>query len=454
MIIERNFLNHIILNPEVIEKTSLKFNDFSDSVVRNIFRFIMTKYEETQEYSFMSYSVISEFYDKYEKNLKELVDDDGFSYKDLHEYLSLEYATPFDWLYSEQVIKTYSVKKEHKDLLTKALEDLDNNETDTVISSLDMGLRNLEKELPNEDVLIKAVSYHDIYDEETKRIDEDLKLGKLPYYTFSDSIIKEHVRMVRGSYFAIVAASGVGKTIKLVHEAIEFTKNYKERCLFITDENSYEVILAYMHCNFLGLKYKDVEDRKINLTAYINALSDKEKEEFNTIFSLIDVVEVAGIPNEDVRKLLKRAKIHGNPYTLVVIDSFDEMNLTVSTDENTRYDINAKSVERIAKEFDCILGVTAQLKTDYYEISVEKMPMMCNHQSKTLIKKARFVWLLQWEFKKSEDDVENLGLRSRILKSRSGGKDMIQIIDCKYDYCRMSGVGHAINAVKKDDIGF
>jgi KaiC/GvpD/RAD55 family RecA-like ATPase len=454
MIIERNFLNHLIINPEILEKTSLKYTDFDDSIVKNIFRFIMSKYSETQEYSFMSYSVISEFYDKYEKNLKELTDDDGFTYKDLHEYLSFEYTNPFDWLYSEQVIKTISIKREHKNLLTKALEDLDDNETDTVISSLDISLRNLEKEMPNEDVLIKASSYHGLYDEETKRIEEDLTLGKLPYYTFADSIIKEHVRMVRGSYFTIIAASGVGKTIKLVHETIEFAKAYNERCLFITDENSYEVILAYMHCNYLGLKYKDVEDRKINLTAYINSLSEKEKATFDKVFSLIDVVEIAGIPNEEVRKLLKRAKIHGNPYTLVSIDSFDEMNLGVSTDENTRYDLNAKSVERLAKEFDCIVGVSAQLKTDYYEISVEKMPMMCNHQSKTLVKKSRFAWLLQWEFKKSEDDVENLGLRSRILKSRSGGKDSIQIIDCKYDYCRMSGVGSALNQVKKDDIGF
>lgn len=454
MIIERNFLNHLILNPEIVEKTSLKYTDFHDVIVKNTFRFIMSKYEETQECSFISYSVISEFYDKYEKNLKELTDDDGFTYKDLHEYLSLEYTTPFDWMYSEQVIKSHSLKREHKNLLIKALEDLDENETDTVISSLDMGLRNLEKEMPNEDVMIKASSYHDIYDEETKRIEEDLASGKLPYYTFSDSVIKENVRMVRGSYFTIVASSGTGKTIKLSHEVVEFAKSYNERCLFITDENSYEVILAYMHCNYLGLKYKDVEDRKINLTAYINALSENDKKEFDKVFSLIDVIELSGIPNDEVRKILKRAKTHGNPYTLVAIDSFDEMNIGVSTDENTRYDLNAKSVERIAKEFDCIVGVSAQLKTDYYEISVEKMPMMCNHQSKTLIKKARFVWLLQWEFKKNDEAVENLGLRSRILKSRSGGKDMIQIIDCKYDYCKMSGIGNALNSVKKEDIGF
>lgn len=454
MIIERNFLNHLILNPEIIEKTTLKYNDFSDVISSNIFRFVMSKYEEVQEYSFISYGVLNEFYDKYSTKLKDIVDDEGFSYKDLEEYLKHEYSTPFDWLYSEQVIKSHSIKRSHKNILMKAIDDLDTTETDIVISSLDMELRNLEKEMPTEDVLIKASSFSEVYDEETKRIEQDLKDGKLPYYTFSDSVIKENVRMIRGSYFTIIAGSGSGKSIKLVHECVEFAKNYKERVLFITDENSYEVILSYMHCNFLGLKYKDVEDRKINLTSYINALSEKDKKQFDEVFNLIDVVELAGIPNEEVKKLLKRAKTHGNPYTLVCIDSFDEMNIGVSTDEVTRYDINAKSIERIAKDFDCIVGVSAQLKTDYYEISVEKMPMMCNHQSKTLVKKSRFAWLLQWEFKKNDEDVENLGLRSRILKSRSGGKDLIQIIDCKYDYCRMSGVGGAINSIKKDDIGF
>lgn len=454
MIIERNFLNHLINNPEVIEKTQITSEDFQDNVVKNIYRFLMSKYIENQDYSFISYSAINEFYDKYEKNLKQLADDDGFTYKDLHEYLSSEYNTPFDWLYSEQVIKNHSTRRNYKKVLEKALEDLDKNDIDVAISSLEIGIKAIEKENPVEDVLIQAADYHDIYDLETERINKDLQDGKLPYYTFSDVVIRDNVRMIRGSYFTIVAGSGAGKTIKLAHETVAFAKHYKERVLFITDENSYEVILAYMHCNYFGLKYKDVEDRKINLTAYINALPSKEKEDFEKVFSFIDVIELAGIPNEEVRKILKRAKTNGNPYTLVVVDSFDEMNMDGSSDEVVRYDINAKSVERIAKEFDCILGVTSQLKTDYYDISVEKMPMLCNHQSKTLIKKARFAWLLHWEFRKTDDEVENLGLRSRILKSRSGGKDLIEAIDCKYDYCKMNGEGHAINVKKSDEIGF
>lgn len=243
-----------------------------------------------------------------------------------------------------------------------------------------------------------------------------------------------------------------GKSIASTQLTVEFVRDYNERALYVTDENSKEVILTYMYCTYFNIKYHDVEDRIIDLNNHIKQLPEKELKEFLRIFSKIDVIELPCIPLLEVRKILKNAINNDNPYTWVFLDSFDEINSDSNAVEVDRYDANAKMCERVAKDYQCLLGVTNQLATDLYKASIEKIPQLCTHQSKTIVKKCSLSLVLGNEVKKDEDGNSELGSRMKINKCRSGGQGVLLATQKDFDRCTLHISNNEIGKASEDEV--
>jgi len=436
VILEKQLLSHILYNPETIEKVTLNGEHFSDVIVRCIYTKLREKHNETDGYEFINKDVLPLIYE----NNKEIFNSkDITTFKEIPKYIFSDYdkESSFDWMFSENIIKDEFKKRKYIEVLEKTIENLEISSIDSSMSNLDMGLRNLDKDNPRDSTILQASNFMGIYNERSKEIEEAKKSNKPTYYKPSHPIAQKYTRIKKGWFCNIISGTAGGKSLELVQEAVYHSKTYNERVLFITDENSDEVILTYMYCNYLGIKYHDVEDRIIDLNEYINNLNLEDKNELKRIFTNIDVIELAGIPTIEVRNILKTAENNDNSYGWVGLDSFEEVNIDANVEEVTRQNQNAILCERIAKDFKLILWVTAQLKTDFYPVSVEKMMMTCNHGSKTLIKKSFLSILLWWEYSKDEDGDKTLGFRGKLNKCRSGGVGKIYEIKQNYDYCQL-----------------
>jgi len=235
----------------------------------------------------------------------------------------------------------------------------------------------------------------------------------------------------------IFVTGNSGKSIVTLEIMLNLVMRYNERALIVTDENSDEVMLTYLHCSYFSIKYSDIEDRKVNLTKHINSLSDKDFKEYKRVFDKIDVIELPSIPLMDVESILKNAQNNDKPYRFAFMDSFDEINSDANLPEIDRYDINAKQVEKIAKRFNLILGVTNQLQTTMYRTSIEKLSQLCVFQSKSIVKKASLSLVIAHEYTKDGDSEKEGGLRIKISKCRSGGQGVIYEVKKNYDYCQL-----------------
>lgn len=437
--LEYRFINGIFNNPEILEKTILSSEMFDDLATRQTFAKMKYDYMKNNNLSFINTDY---FINLYDKKADDWFEGDYEKYNELF-FNSIKEKDSFDWQYVEQLLLKEYKNRKIINSLTKAIEKIESSEDiSNVITNLESEIKNVGEDRATE--VINAPNFTEMYDAITEEIKKSNENGKPSHYTLKlFEAISNTLRIKKGWLWTLVSSTGGGKTIIMALLTVLFAKTYKERCLFITDENSIEVILTYMHCGYFGLKYYDIEDRKIDLSSYINKLSDKEKKEYDEIFSLIDVIEMPCVPMIEVKKIIKTAKNNEHPYTWVVIDSFEEINMDSSENipEVDRYDRNAKDCERLAKDMDIILGVTSQLKTDFYTISIEKMPILCNHQSKTLIKKCYMALLFHNEYnsegKGKEKEVTSLGFRCRVLKCRSGGVDSIFEVKKNFDYCQI-----------------
>lgn len=438
MDIEFRFLNGIIKNPDILEKTSITNKMLDNYSAKMIYGKIQYDFSKEGNVNFLCKDYIINILNK---KSDDWFDGDIDTYEDLL-FNSLEEDEELDWKYVQLLLEKEYKRRTVINSLTKSIEKLDSgSEIDTVMTNLENDTKFLSDERVAQ--VTNALEFSEIYDALTEEMNELSKNGKPSHYTLHlFEAIKNTTRMKKGWLWTLVGSSGGGKTIIMAQLLVDFVKKYKERALFITDENSKEVILTYMYCAYFGLKYYDVEDRKVDITKFINELDEKNKKEYQEIFGLIDVEELPCIPMEEVRKMLKTAKNNNHPYSWVSIDSFEEIDMDSSEgiSEIDRYDRNAKSCERLAKDMDIILGVTSQLKTDFYTISIDKMPMLCNHQSKTLIKKCFMALLLHNEYanegKGENKTTKSLGFRCRTLKCRSGGQDAMFAIDKDFDHCK------------------
>jgi len=251
--------------------------------------------------------------------------------------------------------------------------------------------------------------------------------------------------MTKGWLVTLIAASGVGKSIMLVNQALDFAIRYNERVLFITDENSHETIMRYMHCAFFGINHHKVVDREINLPIFLRGLGEEERKEYNRVFSLIDVIELPDIPLNEVKDICNNASSNGSPYTFVIVDSFDEIGKSGKLSTIERYESNGIAVETMAKDLDIVLVLTTQMETEIAKskVSIEDLTLYCNYSSKTLPKKSFFVGVIHQKYIRGGQDEGNRvldsGLYFRVLKSRSGGLGILTKLNPQFDCVRLLG---------------
>lgn len=433
--IEQKFITNLFNNPEIIEKTELTGEEFQSIPIRVVFKILKKEYNKKKTTIVVNREILNIIFKGYEENFKKINID---TIDDFKKAIFIDSDEEVDWLYLELILKDNYKKRQYIEALDKTIKEIKEDNVDTALSNLELKISNLQQEDLQEDKIHNLKSFINLYNQRTKEIEELKKQGKLPYYSLYHPVLRDNVRMKLGWLWNLIAKSGSGKTIIAVDFLLNFVKEYRERALFITDENSDEVIMTYLHCNYFNVRYKDVEDRKVDLSELINSLSDEKRKEYEEIFGLIDVVQLSAIPLPKVRKILKNAKLAGSPYTYVFIDSMDEVNAGLPVDEVTRYDANAKELERLAKDMNCILGVANQLATAHYEQSIETITQLCTHQSKTIVKKASLSLLIGEERKKNEDgDTVKIGDRIKINKCRSGGQDLIYEINKDFDYCKI-----------------
>ena len=314
--LEFRFINGIFNNPEIIEKTNLTSEMFDNLATRNTFnklKFDYTKYNKTD---FINRDY---FIDIFDKKSEDWYEGDLEKYTNLF-FNSISENDTFDWQYVENLlIKDYKSRKIINSL-TKAIEKIEMNEDiSNVFTNLESEIKNVGEGRATE--VINAPNFMELYDTITEEINRANESGKPSHYTLElFEAIKSTTRMKNGWLWTLVSSTGGGKTVIMCLLTVLFAKAYKERCLFITDENSKEVILSYMHCGYFGLKYYDIEDRKINLSSYIKNLSPEKKKEYDEIFNLIDVIEMPCIPMNEVRKIIKTAKNNEHPYTWVNVN--------------------------------------------------------------------------------------------------------------------------------------
>ncbi len=253
-ILERQFLANLLYNPSVLDKTTLKSDHFSDTVTRVVFSKLKQKHEETNGCDFVNKDILPLIY---ENNVDILNNDKIYTFKDFANHILSDYdrKSPFDWMFTENIIKDEYKKRQYRDLFEKAMYESEESNLDTVVSNLELGLKNLEKDNPRDNSIIQAGSFMDIYNKRSKEIEELKKSNKPTYYTPSHKAIQKYVRMKKGWFNSIISGAGGGKTLALCQEAVHHSKTYDERCLYITDENSDEVVLTYMYCNYLDIKY-------------------------------------------------------------------------------------------------------------------------------------------------------------------------------------------------------
>lgn len=445
LILEKQLVAHIFYNPDVLDRLTLKSDDFSDTITKALY----SKMKQSE--IGVSIELFAKLYES-NRNIFDLKDIQTFHQAKKYIFFEYEKEKDFDWLYVEILLKEESKKRKYTEIFEKSMENIHKEGVDTALSNLDLSLRKLDMENPRDIELIKAENFLDLYKERTLEIEELKKSNKPTYYTFNNKILGKHVRMKLGWLWNLVGKTGDGKSIVSTQLTVDFVKNYNERALYVTDENSKEVILTYMYCTYFNIKYHDVEDRIIDLNNHIKQLPDKELKEFLRIFSKIDVIELPCIPLLEVRKILKNAINNDNPYTWVFLDSFDEINSDSNAVEVDRYDANAKMCERVAKDYQCLLGVTNQLATDLYKASIEKIPQLCTHQSKTIVKKCSLSLVLGNEVKKDEDGNSELGSRMKINKCRSGGQGVLLATQKDFDRCTLHISNNEIGKASEDEV--
>jgi len=316
------------------------------------------------------------------------------------------------------------------DSLNGAIEKIKNEEITISELANSIGLDISDIQYLNADFsgATKALDYIRRYKEETEEME---KSNKNRFYSFSHPILEKYVMMEKGWSFNLIGATGSGKTIVACILAIDFVKKYKEKLLFVTDENSESNILLYLKCSFLNLKFRDVIKRKVKLDEVVENLSDEKRKEYEEVFGLIEVWELVGLPIHQIRAKAMNEKI---PYGMILLDSFDEIESMSGMENVQRYEMNGKLVESLAKELGVLLGVTAQLDTKMYTISAEKMTQLCNFQAKSLVKKCFFSLLIHNVYDKEGNTVDNV---IKINKSRSGGGGIIYAIDKNFDYMQL-----------------
>jgi hypothetical protein len=175
------------------------------------------------------------------------------------------------------------------------------------------------------------------------------------------------------------------------------------------------------------------------LDEYVNGLDEQEQKEYTQVFSRITVLPIPSIPLNDVRRTISIAREKESPFDFVYIDAFDNINEREKGDPLQRSERNAIEIELLAKDEDVVMINLCQLKTCYYQTSIENIPKTCTHQSAEKPKKSSLMIIVHYLIAKSKDGKESIrkSRQMRIVKSRSGGTDYRCKIDPQWERVRL-----------------
>jgi len=399
---ESNILKSLSMDLTLIDTHSIKLDDFYKSYSKGLFK----KLIESKEKGYKMYNLTS-----YDKNKLE-----G------SKFLLKDNMSGF-----VEDLRINTLKYKVHDILNNSLDgikDKNVNLMDLIGNSID-SLQEIEFNTDKELNMMNSLDYIDKYKADTEYYENS---DEERFYTFSHPILEKYLRMKMGWNISLIGRSADGKSILSCIFAVDFAKRYSLPVLYVTDENDKDTILEYMKCSYFGIHFRSVQDRTIKLDEYIENLSKEERDAYEKTFSYIDVWQLEGIPLGKVKTFLNVSKVN---YKYICFDSFEELNSDSNLDQVVLYDLNAKEVERLAKKTNTIIMNTAQTKTDLYRVSAEKMPMLCNFHSKTLVKKNFASILIASTYNKDGDHIDDV---LKLNKSRSGGTGVMYKITKNYDY--------------------
>jgi len=289
--------------------------------------------------------------------------------------------------------------------------------------------------------------YIEEYKQQTKEMEDS---DKVRFYTFpSHPVLKENLRIQKGWYGSLTSTSAGGKSVVSAMLAIDFAKTYREKVIYATDENLKSTIIEYMHSHYFNISISDIQTRKIKLDEYINNLTKEQKKEYQEIFKLITVWELVGLPTDKIKRHIKSEGDIG----LLVLDSHEEVDsLTYSgIEETARYDLGAKKCEAMTKELGIITLATAQMATQYYNVCASKLPLLCNFNSRQLIKKNFFSLVLHSTFDDNGNKIDDV---MKINKNRSGAGGIMYGVEKKYSHMQLipEGKEYDLSRIKNKDM--
>lgn len=199
----------MLLNPDNVEKLTLKGEHFSDVVCRIVYSAIRKKFEKDNTKEHISEEAVTLIYEKNQDLFSVKGIDNA---KEAKAYIFQDYdrEESFDWMYSQNIIKEQYKKKKYTEALSKAIEKVNEKGIDTAINTLDMDLKNLDRDNSRESSITNANNFMDKYNERTKEIEELKKSDKPIYYSPSHKLVEKYARMKKGWFNNIISGSGGG----------------------------------------------------------------------------------------------------------------------------------------------------------------------------------------------------------------------------------------------------
>lgn len=434
MLIERAFIYSMLKDKHIITKTTLLSKHFSDELSKLLFMSIRKIYNHKVESggdskthtSFISKNFLKKLVEKKPSILED------FEFEDVTNLETAIFSSStedtLDWLYFEDEIKRKYKDRQYQLILHTMHENIENGTWNIADAE---NFKNIEYSKIDAEVhgavVMKGSNYIPHYRQVTKELNEAKNRGHARWYSLPMSkMIEDYTEVERGEVIDIVSETGGGKTILSCFLTIETAKKYtNERFLYVTGENSLEKIMDYLHASYFGISYKHIKKRAIDLDAYIDKLEESEHKDYVQVFSRITVLPIPSIPMNDLRRTISIAREKEQPFDIVTVDAFDNINERDKGDPLQRSERNAVEIELLAKDENVVMINLCQLKTQLYQTSIENIPKTCTHQSSEKAKKSALMIVVHYIIGKSKDGKESIrkSRQMRILKSRSGGEN-------------------------------
>lgn len=436
-IIERSFIHSMLVNKDVIRKTSVRTDFFNDDLSRQIFKFIRSQYAKRVDNG----SSMDDQVKFINKNLLKFLAEkkpillENYEFEDSQEFenaILFSNEDDLDWMYLQDKILEEHKNRRYQDIYITASEKIENG--DWTRSDADEFVHIETKKINSEtknnsNNVMKGTDYPAHYNLKTQEIEEQKKNGKNIYYQIPFGKTIENITYVeRKEVVFKITETGGGKTISTCNMCVKLAKKYpNDKTLYVTSENTLEKIMDYLHAAYFGVSYREIKMRGLKIDDYLNSLSKEERDKYNQVFDRITVLYEPGIPLSSVEEVLEKAYDNENPYDILIIDAFDNIDERLPGDAIAKADLNSIKIEWIAEKWNVLLIVTGQLKTALYNTSIESIGKNCVHNTNMPGKKSSLMIVVHPKINKDKESGDGIrvGLFGKIVKSRSGGVDEV-----------------------------